>query len=251
MRLILLAALLMVFTYSSIADIQPSTVSADPQTQPASAADNSDEVIATYKYISTKNTTQETQDLQSSLKAKGIEIISIESGYDGLMYLLQSEERSPSSQDLHHGHTHQGYIFILQIKKSDWQKLTAADSSFDLCSNLQEKGGDCHVFHYSNLIPQLQNKSYIFIYKHSNQKQCHPDSGKKLPEMEQELTAKNIVVYQRYRGTSGELTSVQCGHSTNFINIYVIEKSKLGIALSMGFTECAWLKAHNLGCYRL
>lgn len=251
MRLTLSAALLMFFTYSSIAKTQPSATSTNSQTQSTAAVEDSDKIITAYRYILTDNMAQEIQDIQSLLKTKEIGIISIESGYDGLMYLLQPEEPSSSNEDSHHGHIHQGHIFILQIKKSDWQKLTAADSSFDLCSNLQEKGGDCHVFHYSNLIPKLQNKSYVSIYKHSNQIQCHLESGQTLQEMEQELIAKNIVVYRRYRGVSGEFTPVQCGNPTNFINIYVIEKSKLGIALSIGFAECALLKVHNFDCYRL
>ena len=249
--MIILAGLLMIFTYSSIAEIQQPSASANPHTHNIAKIADSDEFISTYKYISTTDTIQEKQDLQSLLKTKGIEIFSIESGYDGLLYPLKSEEPSSLTQHFHHGHAHQGYISILQIKKSDWQKLTEMDSDFHLCLDLQEKGGDCHVFHYSNLFPQLKDKPYVFIYKYSNQIQCQSNSGYKIHEMEKDLTTKNIVVYQKYEGTSGELVPVQCGDKTNHINVYVIEKSKLGTALSIGFRECAWLETNNLGCYRL
>ena len=205
--------------------------------------------ISVYKYITPTSSIQdEKQAMQAMLKQNNIQVLSIYFGYDGLIYDLPKDFNMDTSSNLHL--IHQGGILIITIKESDWSKLSDVNLNFSLCSDLQKQGGACNIFYYSHLYPQFTHKSYVSVYKYSNQIQCQPQSGNNIHEVEQTLIKKNIVVYQSFEGFSGEPFLLQCGNKTNQILIYLIEKSKLGIAISLGFNECAWLKNNNYDCYR-
>ena len=231
-------------------------------TPPAAAHDDSPlppgvkidkkDILAVYKYITEiTNERGEFKDSRSLLKQQGIEVISIETGYDGLIYSLKNGEDKHLIEQPNKKHYFQrGRILIVKIKKSDWE--AAQKHNFQLCSDLDLQGGHCYPSSYASLFPETRDKAYVAVFKSSGQEQCaSSDSPSSLDETAQELTEKNIFIYKQYKGTSGEIYTLQCGHETNHINVYVIEKSKLGIASLLGFQECTWLKTKGQDCHPL
>ncbi len=208
--------------------------------------------ITIYKYIATA---KEIATVQFQLKEQGIEVFSIETGYDGLVYPLSDSSTDTANitddtkKNAHSKMIIHGKILIIRVKKSEWGHLQ--NKGFHLCSTLHKKGGHCYRSSYANLFPETHHKKYVSIYKTTGHDQCteEKDIEWNLEQMADTLTQRGVFIYKYYKGTSGEILALQCGYDTNHINVYVIESSKLGIALSLGFHECAWLKTQGQNCY--
>ena len=214
--------------------------------QTALATDNSKEWIKIYKYNtdleSCDPTTSDLHDaphtMQKILNSHEVLVRSSFRGHDGLMYPLNQLNcgRMPT-------------ISIFEVPAESYDKVRSL--GFRACQILEEKGGGCYPEFYSDRILPDKNQAVRRVYKHTGHKQCQEGSGVELPAMEQELIEVKIVVFQRYKGVDGLLYPLSCGYETGEINIYVIEKSALAQALSLGYRECAYLEEIGGVCHYL
>ncbi len=202
--------------------------------------------IRIYKYNTGSEACADLSDLlhdtphamQKVLNENQVTVLSSFRGYDGLMYSLK---------DLHCKDI--PTISIFEVPAESHPLVT--ELGFQLCSDLQDHGGDCHPESYSDRMLPDKNKEVRRIYKQAEKKQCQADSGQSVQVMEEELKHHKIVVFQRYRGIDGLLHSLSCGSDTGEINIYVIEKSALAKALSLGYRECAYLEKLGGLCHTM
>ena len=175
--------------------------------------------------------------MQKSLDEQNILVRSSLRGHDGLMYSLSklSCVTMPT-------------ISIFEIPEEHYSKAKLL--GFQLCHSLKERGGGCYSSTYSDHILPDKNQKVRRVYKYAGHKQCQ-DNSLDIGLMEQELLEAKIVVFQRYNGVDGLLHSFSCGSETGKINIYVIEKSALAKALSLGYRECAYLEETGGVCRHL
>ncbi len=234
-----------------------STAHIHPEIKPKDPAD----MLTIYQYNSElTNPEGYILDIQSLLEQNGVHVLSINTGYDGLVYPFKNDSKpadpKPENQKIQQAFSkkpyfHQGHIVIITVLKADWNQDKINKKDFHLCSELEDRGGHCYIGSYADLFPKTRDKYYVSVYKSADNKQCASETEEHLNEMEKELIENKIFVYKKYKGTSGELYTLQCGYNTNTINIYVIESYKLGAALSLGFRECAYLKTKGQDCYPL
>ena len=171
------------------------------------------------------------------LSKEGIEVIHSERGVDGLIRPIQNLgciNELPA-------------INIVTVSVTDYEAMKK--KGFELCEELKRQGGYCYSLSYSEMQEGNRDKYFVHVYKLSNKIQCEESSGIDVRTMEQDLVTAKIVVYQRYEAVDGLSYPVGCGKAMGSINVYVIEKSRLGDSLSKGFRECAWLKQQGGSCY--
>ena len=178
-------------------------------------------------------------DMQKTLEEQDVTVLSSQKGYDGLVYSVEEWGcRNHSPQ-----------INIFSIFVGDYEAVKAL--GFHSCEELEEKGGGCHPFFYSDFNPEMKDKFFVHIYKYSGAVFCASDSGVDINTMERELIEAKIVVYQRYEAVDGLPHRLLCKEGTGQLNVYVIEKSGLAKSTAMGYRECAWLSTKGGGCYSL
>lgn len=95
-------------------------------------------------------------------------------------------------------------------------------------------------------IPQHQVKAVtgaVEIYKPDGSRQCEPDSGTPLSEMEKILTDAGIEVLSSRRDHDCLFRPALCGTATGAINIYEISRDQLPEAQALDFIPYGQLKA--------
>ena len=231
MKIIYLFGCFMIFSLYAFADDQSAD---DP------GADNPGVSIFKYECRSAECTESvlKVSDMQKELKALRVTILAIARGFDG--HTHYSAEDRACNKDL-------SRINIFTIPESDVQKALNAD--WILCSELEADGGKCSSSPYGAYSIVDQPAGVVSVYKTAGRLQCEQDSGVNVDAMEQELIDKKIIVYNKYQATDGMLHSLKCGVTSADINVYVIERSGLSEAESMGYQECVRLKEQGGACY--
>ncbi len=231
--------------------VEPPAVTSEPETPAVVESESASEpapepepsIMYVYKYDSDREDCSkevlEPWDMQKILEEQNVTVLSGQKGYDGLAYSMEEWGcRNHSPQ-----------INIFSIFVSDYETVKAL--GFHACEELEERGGSCHPFSYSDFDPKTKDKFFVPVYKYSGAEFCAPDSGVDINAMEQELIDVKIVVYQKYEAVDGLPHQLFCGEDTGHLNVYVIEKSGLAKSIAMGYRECAWLNMKGGGCYPL
>lgn len=77
----------------------------------------------------------------------------------------------------------------------------------------------------------------VEIYKYSGARQCEPDSGIPIWEMEQELINAGIDVLDSNQSNDGQIYIALCGSPDGTINVFTIEESQVPLAETLGFSR--------------
>jgi len=83
----------------------------------------------------------------------------------------------------------------------------------------------------------------VEIYQSDGSRQCEPESGALLSEMEKILTEAGIAVLSSRRGHDCFIRPALCGSGTSAINVYEIEEGQLAAAKELGFIPYSHLQA--------
>ena len=177
-------------------------------------------------------------EMQKELNKLGITILSVARGFDGQKHYSEKDKAC---------HRNLSRINIFRVAQSDVQ--TALNADWLLCSQLESKGGKCSSSSYAEYRLTDQPSGVISVYKSADRLQGQTDSGIDVDTMEQELIDKKIVVYDKYQAKDGMLHSLKSGARSADINVYVIERTGLSQAVSMGYQECIALEAQGGACY--
>ena len=88
----------------------------------------------------------------------------------------------------------------------------------------------------STIVEARKEETTVEVYKYDGSLKCM-GGGTDVDSMAQELTANQVPVLAAYKDTDGYYHGEACGMGTGIINVYEINRSKLEIALKLGFME--------------
>jgi len=79
--------------------------------------------------------------------------------------------------------------------------------------------------------------SKIWIYKYDQSKQCEPNQGVAISEMQKDLNEMKIKVFETKKQYDGLMRIQACGAFTGMANMFLIKSTDLNKATSRGFLQ--------------